>query len=97
MGGIRFIHPPATPAVDEQLLFKVIRAAFGKRRKTLRNALSQSDLALDPSTCAERLAAAGIDPMRRAESLSVGEFVRLTNIISSYRLHISAGNDGRPS
>lgn len=83
--GIRFTHPPASPAADEKLLFKVVRAAFGKRRKTLRNALSQSDLALDPSTSAERLAAAGIDPMRRAESLSVGEFVRLTNIISSYR------------
>ncbi len=81
--GIRFLDPPAFPAHDEALLFRVVKAAFGKRRKTLRNALSQSDLNLDPSTCERLLETAQIDPMRRAESLSVAAFARLSNIIGT--------------
>lgn len=83
--GIRFFDPPAFPAHDEALLFRVVKAAFGKRRKTLRNALSQSDLNLDPSTCERLLEAAQVDPMRRAESLSISAFVRLSNIIGAHR------------
>ena len=82
--GIRFASPPPFPADDEALLFRVVKAAFGKRRKTLRNALSQSDLDLVPSTCEQLLADAQIDPKRRAESLSVAEFVRLSNVIGTY-------------
>jgi 16S rRNA (adenine1518-N6/adenine1519-N6)-dimethyltransferase len=63
----------------------VVKAAFGRRRKTLRNALSQSDLNLEPPTCEQLLKKAQIDPMRRAESLSVSSFVRLSNIIGSHR------------
>ena len=81
MVGIRFAGPPACPADDEALLFRVVKAAFGKRRKTLRNALSQSDLMLAPPICEQLLQKARIDPMRRAESLSVAEFVRLSNTI----------------
>jgi 16S rRNA (adenine1518-N6/adenine1519-N6)-dimethyltransferase len=77
--GIRFTSPPPNPADDETLLFNVIKAAFGKRRKTLRNALSQSDLQLSPAACEQLLIRAGIDPTRRAETLSVAEFVRLSN------------------
>jgi len=81
--GIRFSAPPPFPAIDEALLFRVIKAAFGKRRKTLRNALSQSDLQLDPATCETLLTQAGIDPTRRAETLSVAEFVRLSNAVAT--------------
>jgi 16S rRNA (adenine1518-N6/adenine1519-N6)-dimethyltransferase len=82
--GIRFASPPPFPADDEALLFRVVKAAFGKRRKTLRNALSQSDLNLVASICERLLADAQIDPMRRAESLAVVEFVRLSNIIGKH-------------
>ncbi|WP_419658767.1 RsmA: ribosomal RNA small subunit methyltransferase A [Desulfosarcina variabilis str. Montpellier] len=81
--GIRFSDPPPFPAIDEALLFRVIKAAFGKRRKTLRNALSQSDLQLDPATCEMLLTQAEIDPTRRAETLSVAEFVRLSNAVAT--------------
>jgi 16S rRNA (adenine1518-N6/adenine1519-N6)-dimethyltransferase len=91
--GIRFTDPPPHPAEDETLLFRVVKAAFGKRRKTLRNALSQSDLNIEPPTCERLLAAARIDPMRRAESLSVAGFVRLSNIIGDHRRTI--GTDGK--
>jgi 16S rRNA (adenine1518-N6/adenine1519-N6)-dimethyltransferase len=83
--GIRFIDPPLDPADDEALLFQVIKAAFGKRRKTLRNALSQSELKLTPAACERLLQAAGIDPMERAERLSVEAFVQLSNVIGNYR------------
>lgn len=66
-------HPPH----DEAMLFQVVKAAFGTRRKTLKNALSASGLQIDPRIASEALSAAGIDPGRRAETLSVPEFVAL--------------------
>lgn len=75
---IRFVDPPVFPVDDESLLFRVVRAAFGKRRKTLRNALFQSDLKLDLTACERLLIQCGIDPMERAEHLPVSAFVRLT-------------------
>lgn len=81
---VAFKAVPEFPADDENLLFRVIKAAFGKRRKTLKNALSASDLQLDPMTTRGVLKKAGIDPARRAETLSVEEFVRLTNTLHSF-------------
>jgi 16S rRNA (adenine1518-N6/adenine1519-N6)-dimethyltransferase len=89
--GMCFASPPPFPADDEALLFRVVKAAFGKRRKTLRNALSQSDLGLTASICEKLLADAQIDSTRRAESLSVAEFVRLSNVIGIYRKSVKAG------
>ncbi len=88
---MRFASPPPFAADDEGLLFRVVKAAFGKRRKTLRNALSQSDLNLKPPTCAHLLDKARIDPMRRAESLSVEAFVRLSNIIGAHQQAVETG------
>jgi 16S rRNA (adenine1518-N6/adenine1519-N6)-dimethyltransferase len=70
---------PKRPATDERLLFQVVKAAFGQRRKTLRNALRGSVLDLTPATVDAWLAATAIDPRRRAETLSVDEFVQLSN------------------
>ncbi len=83
--GICFAAPPPVAADDEALLFRVVKAAFGKRRKTLRNALSQSDLHLVSSASEQLLTEAQIDPMRRAESLSAAEFVCLSNVIGKHR------------
>ncbi|HIJ85782.1 MAG TPA: 16S rRNA (adenine(1518)-N(6)/adenine(1519)-N(6))-dimethyltransferase, partial [Magnetococcales bacterium] len=60
----------------ETLFRRVIRTAFGQRRKTLANALKP--LHSDPKFW---LATASIDPTRRAETLSVEEFARLTNTL----------------
>ena len=57
----------------------MIKAGFGKRRKTLKNALAGSELGIDKPTVFEVLDQAGIDPGRRAETLTVGEFVDLAN------------------
>jgi len=67
------------PANDEGFLFQVIKAAFGQRRKTLKNALMGSELHPDAQTALNALEQSGIDPLRRAESLSIKEFVRLSN------------------
>ncbi|MEZ4525734.1 MAG: 16S rRNA (adenine(1518)-N(6)/adenine(1519)-N(6))-dimethyltransferase RsmA [Desulfobacterales bacterium] len=77
---IRFKEPDES-AEDEEFLFKVIKACFGQRRKTLRNALSGSELHIHPDTAVKALEAAGIDPTRRAEVLTVAEFVKLSRCL----------------
>ena len=61
----------------EDLLFAVIKAAFSKRRKTLRNSMSGGELGLKKPEAGQILEAAGIDPVRRAETLSIKEFTAL--------------------
>lgn len=68
-------------AEDEKMLRRVIKAAFGQRRKTLNNALKA--LGLPKDELDQALNAAGIDAARRGETLSVEEFVRLSNILSA--------------
>ena len=65
------------PEHNETILFQVIKAAFGNRRKTLKNALAASGLRIDPKTAMQALESADIDPTRRAETLSVTEFIAL--------------------
>jgi 16S rRNA (adenine1518-N6/adenine1519-N6)-dimethyltransferase len=79
---IRLI-PHARPLVDvrdEKLFFAIVRAAFGQRRKVLVNAL-QGDPALgwDRAEAAQALDAAGIDPSRRGETLTIAEFAAIAN------------------
>ena len=66
-------------ATDESFLFKLIKAGFGNRRKTLKNALIASELGIDADTALRMLEKSGINPVRRAETLSVAEFVKLSN------------------
>jgi len=68
---------PAVIVDDHALFGGIVRAAFGKRRKTLLNALSASELGWDKTRALRVLVAAGIDPERRGETLSLEEFARL--------------------
>ena len=69
------IAPRMTPlAVPLDLLERVTKAAFGQRRKMLRQSLK-------PVGGDALLEKAGIDPTRRAETLSVAEFVSIANAI----------------
>jgi 16S rRNA (adenine1518-N6/adenine1519-N6)-dimethyltransferase len=74
------------PADNEALLVRVIQAAFGQRRKTLKNALSAGLSPIPGPEIEQLLRQAGIDPIRRAETLSVAEFVRLSNMLSQHPL-----------
>jgi len=76
---IRFKNFPEYPADNEAFFFKVIKAGFGQRRKTLRNALAGSELHIDARMANDALNKAGIDPSRRAETLDIKEFVALSN------------------
>jgi 16S rRNA (adenine1518-N6/adenine1519-N6)-dimethyltransferase len=68
---VRLIPRPEQPSPEElRAMERLTAAAFGQRRKMLRGALK-------PLGGAELLEAAGIDPSRRAETLSVAEFVAL--------------------
>jgi 16S rRNA (adenine1518-N6/adenine1519-N6)-dimethyltransferase len=66
----------APPGVNPKVLEKVTEAAFGQRRKMLRSSLKSYPGAT------EALEELGIDPRRRAETLSVEEFVRLARLLS---------------
>lgn len=70
---------PAVPVADERTFFQVVRAAFGKRRKTLLNSLATSDLGIDKELWKTVLHSCGINPDRRGETLSLVEFARLTD------------------
>ena len=88
--GITFKPHIESAVEDEGLFVRVVQAAFGQRRKTLRNALAGGFLPLNPQASAHLLEAAGIDARRRAETLSVAEFVTLTNCVGSYLAKHSA-------
>ena len=80
---IRFFETIECPANNEALLFKVIKGAFGQRRKTLKNALAGSELDIDAKTAQNVLNKAGIDSSLRAETLTISQFVTLSNGIYS--------------
>ena len=69
---------PRSPIDDERHYSAVVHAAFGQRRKTLRNALRA---AFDEAAVDAALAATGIDGQRRGETLSIAEFAPLANAI----------------
>ncbi len=75
---VRLIPRPAVAldARDEALLAKLVLAAFGQRRKMLRNNLREF---VDEAG----LAAAGIAPTARAEELGVADYVRLANALAT--------------
>ena len=77
-------HVRETPAVavrDEKLFFRVTRAAFGQRRKTLMNALRGGGFPKEQVRDAMEHAA--IDPTRRGETLSLAEFARLADAFAA--------------
>lgn len=70
---------PRIPREALDVFFGLIKAGFGQKRKTLRNALS-AGLRLRPQEVEEILREAGIEPMRRAETLSLEEWQRLVEV-----------------
>lgn len=80
---LRF-DPLAVPRVDvgdEAFFRRVVKAAFGQRRKTLWNCLKSAELGLDEEGLMHAMAASGIDGGRRGETLSLEEFAILTRAI----------------
>jgi 16S rRNA (adenine1518-N6/adenine1519-N6)-dimethyltransferase len=75
------IYP--APLIRESLLntfFALIKAGFSQKRKTLRNSLS-AGLHISPTDAVDLLTRANIDPQRRAETLSIEEWERLSSLV----------------
>ena len=73
-------EPPVTVR-DEKLFFRVVKAAFGQRRKTLSNALKGAGFLKDEVQGA--LEQAGIEAARRGETLSLEEFAQLADAFTT--------------
>ena len=72
---------PTVQPHDEKLFFRLVRAAFGQRRKTLLNALTGAGLTKGMSRAG--LLAAGIAENIRGEQLSLADFARLSDAVAS--------------
>ncbi len=83
-------HPqPRIPAAQLPLFFRLIRAGFAQKRKTLRNTLS-AGLALSKEQVVALLQAAQIAPQRRAETLTLDEWQAL---VSAYARWLAPNRD----
>lgn len=68
---------------DEKLMFKIIRAAFNQRRKTLQNAISNSsELNIQKAQVVAALGKMGLSETVRGETFTLEDFATFTNIIS---------------
>ncbi|RYE37381.1 MAG: 16S rRNA (adenine(1518)-N(6)/adenine(1519)-N(6))-dimethyltransferase, partial [Hyphomicrobiales bacterium] len=77
---VRLLPRAAPEACSRQMLERVTEAAFGQRRKMLRQSLKSLDV--DPAALT---AAAGIDPTRRAETVPVSGFVAMARELANIR------------
>ncbi len=78
----RLRETPAFPDIEPRFLMRLVRAAFGQRRKTLRNALTGSgDFGAPKEAVLGALDEAGIDPGRRAQTLSLEDFAALARTL----------------
>jgi 16S rRNA (adenine1518-N6/adenine1519-N6)-dimethyltransferase len=78
------IVPPPLDGAEQARLFRVVAAGFRQRRKTVANALA-AGLAMERPPVVAALAAAGIDPMLRAERLTIADWLRLLQALDAVR------------
>lgn len=69
------------PEIDKEQFFKVVKAAFSKRRKTIINSLSSYGFKLDKEDFKKALEEAKIPQDTRAENISVEDFIKLSKIL----------------
>lgn len=77
---MRVCEKPNTEVKDEKLFFKVVKASFAQRRKTLLNCLANG-FRKDKDLIADVLNRAGIDVRIRGERLGIDEFAAISNIM----------------
>ena len=74
---------PPCPVVDEALFFRVVRAAFAQRRKTLTNALAAGFPGRDKAGLAALLEDCGLSPTVRGETLSIPQFAAVADRLTA--------------
>ncbi len=87
----------AVPVLDLGCYAQVVRAAFGQRRKTLRNALATLPAELFGPRAMAAITGSGIDLGRRGETLTVAEFAQLADAITTAREPADSATLGRES
>lgn len=80
--GLTVREERAVELTDEKVFFACIKNGFGQRRKTLLNSLT-GVCGLAKENVKEVLEEAGVDPVRRAETLSIEEFAAIANGVSA--------------
>ncbi len=83
---------PAVQVQDEKIFFKVVKASFGQRRKTLANALKGGGFPKEQVR--DAMEKAGIDPTRRGETLSLEEFGKLADAFAGLPLEGKVSAEG---
>lgn len=80
---LKVLKEPKVKAENEKMFFKIVKSAFGQRRKTLVNALTKSPyINLSKDSVIDALEVMGMNFGIRGERLSVEEFVELSNILN---------------
>ena len=74
---------PPCPVADEALFFRVVRAAFAQRRKTLTNALAAGFPGRDKAGLAALLEDCGLSPTVRGETLSIPQFAAVADRLTA--------------
>ena len=70
-----------TDVINEEKLFKLIKYAFMQRRKTLINALQNTDICKNKEQIKEVLLKLNIDEKVRGEALTLNDFINISNLI----------------
>ena len=78
---LRMRKKPPVEVKDKDVFFRVVRAAFGMRRKTLLNALSAYFGELGKEDIEKIIVSCGFDPRIRGEVLDIGEFAQISDEI----------------
>ena len=77
---------PKVKTINTEFYFKVVKSAFGQRRKTLVNALTNSPyLNLKKENILEAIIKAGFNETIRGEKLSIHDFAKLSDLLYEYR------------
>lgn len=73
---------PKVSVKDEALMFRIIRASFNQRRKTLQNGLNNSpEITASKEQIAEAIASLGVSPSVRGEALTLEQFALLADAL----------------
>jgi 16S rRNA (adenine1518-N6/adenine1519-N6)-dimethyltransferase len=79
----RYEKPPVD-VQDPKLMFRLIRASFNQRRKTLQNGLNNSpEINYSKDQIIEAISALGVSPTIRGEALTLQQFAQLANVFSA--------------
>lgn len=73
---------PNIEVKDEKMFFKVVKASFAQRRKTLLNCLTNGNFGLSKQEISDKLTSIGIAPTVRGETLGLAEFAKISDAFS---------------